>query len=79
MAESARPTKMRCCALDARGFRCHRKAIGLFMYHGDNEIYDYPCGAVWVAVPFCGNHAKETKSDRYNERKMRILREGGHS
>jgi hypothetical protein len=61
---------MRCCALDKAGLRCRTlKGVELAIYHGENEIYSYPCVVPWVAVPLCEKHRIEIgQTEIYKEK-----------
>lgn len=64
--------RARCCALYASGLRCKsREGVRLVMFHGDGEIYTYPCEIQSAAVPMCAKHREETGSSVYVEAAVR--------
>lgn len=56
----------RCVALDMEGIRCRNKAVGLFAYHGNSEIYPDSVPTL-VAADLCKSHSGEMGS-KYREK-----------
>lgn len=64
--------KARCQVLDHRGLRCETtKDVKLVHYHGDNELYAYPCKVQWVAVFMCKPHRTSADASVYSEREIK--------
>jgi hypothetical protein len=54
--------KERCVALDRDGKQCHRQAVAVERYHGDDQLYGFLTERAdlgWVRIAVCSVHQKK--------------------
>jgi len=57
-----------CIALLDTGRRCHRPAVRVTQYHGDNELYDYSYPwPQWVRAELCDRHSEAPRKREMRE------------